>query len=287
MANETRHLVESRCQEDSRKAYLRQRVETVAGELSTSKTAVCEQEAIITQLQRSYSQQRCDLRAQLGLSPDDDDDADVRHAKKVQELQRQISAAEAVMQSSAPDLEQCDARVAAAKQARDALGTETLDIVNAIKMGERQQERLHIELPNIRAQCAQQEDQLRTQQKKLAELESAAIRAQEKSDAAKAAAAANKAAGCSPTGDAEALLEMLRTRLAGTSTPMRYHRKCDCMPRCGDLFAGSLVGQLGGTTLLTFSRRQSVRLSVSHSPPALVLVLSPARLLLSHQDCPL
>jgi hypothetical protein len=219
------HLpIEKRRPDGSPTECLRQRVEAFAADLAASETAVCEQEAIITQLQRSYNQQRCDLRAQLGLGPDEDDAEDVRHARKVQDLQRQVSAVETTMHSAAPDLDRYDGDVAAAKQARDALAAENLDTTAAIKAVELRHERLQNELPNIRSQCSQQESQLRTQQTKLAEMEATAIRAQEKREAAKEAAAANKlTASCGSTDAAESLLDLLRSRLAGKPTTSLRH----------------------------------------------------------------
>ena len=218
---------EKRRQEGSPTECLRQCVEAVAAELSASETAVYEQEAIITQLQRSYNQQRCDLRAQLGLGPDEDDADDVRHAKKVQGLQQLIQAAEVGMRTAAPDLERYEADVVAAKQARDALAAESLDTAAAIKALELRHERLQTELPNIRSRCSQQEGQLLTQRAKLAEMEAAAVRAQEKREAAQAAAAANKTASRVPTDAADSLLELLRSRLAGKSTAA-LHRALAC-----------------------------------------------------------
>ena len=220
---------DKRRQEASPTECLRQCVEAVAAELSASETAVYEQEAIITQLQRSYNQQRCDLRAQLGLGPDEDDADDVRHAKKVQGLQQQIRAAEESMRSAAPDLERYESDIIAAKQARDALAAESLDVAAAIKALELRCERLQNELPNIRSRCSQQEGQLRTQRAKLAEMEAAAIRAQEKREAAQAAAAAHNTASFVPTDAAESLLELLRSRLAGKFTADLHHSCLLCM----------------------------------------------------------
>ena len=201
-----------------------ERVSLAAAELSTSQTAIFEQEAIITQLQRSYNQQRTDLRAQLGLGPDDDDAVDVRHAKRVQDLQDQIAAAEAGRGSAAPDLERVEAEIAAARKGGDALAAEMAEREAALEEADRRQEGLQRDLPSVREQVAEQEAQLRAQQAKLAETETAANRAQEQRAAAlaeAAAVAAAKKARCAASSlspDAAAsLLEMLDGRVKGAS----------------------------------------------------------------------
>ncbi len=251
----------NRHQESSPAECLRKRVEAFAAELAASETAVREQEAIITQLQRSYNQQRCDLRAQLGLGPDEDDAEDVRHAKKLQDLQRQVSVIDVAMRSATLELERYDADVIAAKQARDALVAENLDTTAAIKATELRHERLQNELPNIRSQCSQQEDQLRTQQANLAELEAAAIRAQQKREAAKEAAAGNKTASCGSTEAVESLLELLRSRLAGKSQQFFTTRLLCVLCMCVCACARVGVGVWGWASLVCaqFFRRRPVR----------------------------
>ena len=174
---------------------LRERVEQLAAELHGSETAVREQGAIMTQLQRSYQQQRLDLRAQLGLAPDEDDSVDVRHAKRVDELQRQIAAVEAAMGSAAPDLERAEAEVTAAEQAAAALQADRAATEAAIEQAGVDAADLRARLPRLRQRAGQREACLRQQHQKLAEID-AAIDAQaerEKQAAARQSAPAEAA----------------------------------------------------------------------------------------------
>ena len=174
---------------------LRERVEQLAAELHGSETAVREQGAIMTQLQRSYQQQRLDLRAQLGLAPDEDDSADVRHAKRVDELQRQIATVEAAIGSAAPDLERAEAEVTAAEQAAAALQADRAATEAAIEQAGVDAADLRARLPRLRQRAGQREACLRQQHQKLAEID-AAIDAQaerEKQAAARQSAPAEAA----------------------------------------------------------------------------------------------
>jgi chromosome segregation ATPase len=163
------------------------------------------------------------LRAQLGLGPDDDDDAVVRHSKRAQDLQDQIAAAEAARGSAAPDLEHAHAEIAAARKGGDALAAEMADTEAALEEAARRQAALQQDLPPLRDQVAEQEAELRAQQAALSEMETAATSAQEQRAAAQAeaaAAAAAKKARCasSMSPDAAAsLLEMLDGRVKGES----------------------------------------------------------------------
>jgi septal ring factor EnvC (AmiA/AmiB activator) len=214
---------------------LRQRVSLAAAELLNSHTAEHEQEAIITQLQRSYNQQRMDLRAQLGLGPDDDDAADVRHAKRVQDLHDQIAHFEVARGSATPALEHADAEIAAVRKGGDAVAAEMAESEAALEAAEQRQPVLNRGLASLRDQVADQEAQLRAQQGQLSEMETAANIAQERRAAAQAEAAAAAAAkkarrtsSLSPDA-AASLLEMLDGRMKGVSLSGRAQF---CRYRC-------------------------------------------------------
>ena len=186
----------------------------------------------------SYQQQRLDLRAQLGLAPDEDDSADVRHAKRVDELQRQIAAVEAAMGSAAPDLERAEAEVTAAEQAAAALQADRAATEAAIEQAGVDAADLRARLPRLRQRAGQREACLRQQHQKLAEID-AAIDAQAERE--KQAAARQSA----PAEAAGAYLARAPHPPALAAPPTAVLRR-GLLPVCS-LVAGHAGGPTGGS----------------------------------------